>query len=536
MTKMFFFPAFFMLRRRGASVVIAVSLSVFWVFLCTWLLHSWQTFWLLGRFPVTANDAWLWLGVGCCVAVNAVYDLRRRKFPGPITWRSDFSLAVRTVGMFLLVGLFWACWTKPGFLNTVRTLSASPTFLQGQSVVLLTLAATVAVGTLLAGMYRRWNASDTIKRDAKAEPVILFRESALLHCAALGAFLAMSSLIPGSLPEFRIATVVSELKTNAAASDDQLRGYYEDLNSAALQAGPLVSSFFPVDESRRAQAEGFNKISRAADMYQGLELIPGITAELDGSLLSVNQLGMRDRSSVTLEKLPGVKRFAFVGSSIVMGYGVTDDQVFARRLESLLNSERGPDSDPVEILNFGVGKQWAAHRLIRIQRQVVRFSPDVLFYFAHQDEFRELASHTGQLVANDLKLPSDHLEAVVRQAGVTSDMPPGGIQSRLLRKDPELLAAIYQTIVDECRRHGIVPVWVYLPIPDPGSAAVGEKLFPIARDAGFIVADQSNWHHGETNLFASAEDHHPNARGHELIAESLFRWIQEHPELLNGVR
>ena len=87
MTKLFFFPAFFMLRRQGASVVIAVSFSVFWVFLCTWLLHSWQTFWLLGRFPVTANDAWLWLGVGCCVAVNAVYDSRRRKTSGPITWQ-----------------------------------------------------------------------------------------------------------------------------------------------------------------------------------------------------------------------------------------------------------------------------------------------------------------------------------------------------------------------------------------------------------------------------------------------------------------
>ena len=77
MANMFFYPIFFALRRRGTSVGPAIMLGVFGVFICTWLLHSWQTFWLLGRFPLTANDAFLWLGVGICVAVNAFLDARR---------------------------------------------------------------------------------------------------------------------------------------------------------------------------------------------------------------------------------------------------------------------------------------------------------------------------------------------------------------------------------------------------------------------------------------------------------------------------
>lgn len=70
MSKMFFMPAFFRLRRYCGDP-IAVCLAVMWVFFGTWIAHSWQVFWLLGEFPLSLMDAQLWLGAGVFVAANA---------------------------------------------------------------------------------------------------------------------------------------------------------------------------------------------------------------------------------------------------------------------------------------------------------------------------------------------------------------------------------------------------------------------------------------------------------------------------------
>src|SRR5206468_2116544 len=95
-----------------------------------------------------------------------------------------------------------------------------------------------------------------------------------------------------------------------------------------------------------------------------------------------------------------------------------------------------------EVLNFGVGKQWATHRMIRIQRQVLGFDPDAVYYFAHQDEFNELASHLGQWITDRRAIPSRHLKSVAEKANATSDLSPGEIFSRLSQSKPEILLAV----------------------------------------------------------------------------------------------
>jgi len=293
----------------------------------------------------------------------------------------------------------------------------------------------------------------------------------------------------------------------------------------------LLSSFTATETQRRKQAEGFLKVSRQADLYQGIDLIPGLQTELDGQPFSVNLFGMRDRSSMAFDKAYDTCRIALVGSSIVMGYGVSDEEVFSRQFEELLNRSRTDLSPRFEVLNFGVGKQWALQRLVRIQRKVFVFSPDALYYFAHQDEFKELASHTAQLFSHGRELSSWQLRDVATRAEVTSRQPPGEVLSRLSRFEPELLKACYQTIVEACNERNSVPVWIYLPIPGEGADALRDKLMPIASAAGFIVCDLSDWADGQTGLFPNAE-FHPSARGHELIARRLLRMVRSIPETL----
>lgn len=530
LSKIVFFPAFFLLRRRGASANASLVASVFLVFVCTWLLHSWQTFWLLGRFPVTINDACLWLGAGTAVAVNGVLELQRgaaRERPAAI---AALVLSARTVAMFALVSLFWACWTRPGFLQLIGGALTRPEAGHGLLVVLMWIVATIAAGTMLVLLWNRKTAGPWKRL------TLDFRSSAQLHAAALALVVAFSSPWSSSLFDSRLAKSIADFRADPAiaeAAGARLQSYYESLNSAAIQAGPLISSFLPPADTATQAAVSFEKVSRHADMYQEIDLVPGSEAEVEGFPFSVNQFGMRDRKSLTLEKPAGTVRIALVGSSIVMGSGASEEEVFARQFESRLNELRADRSPRFQVLNFGVGKQWAPHRLVRIQRKVLGFQPDVLFYFAHQDEFKELAGQPANLIANNRELPSQHIKDVAAKAHVNSKMAAGEILSRLGQYETELLLAYYRTIVDECRSRRIIPVWIYLPIPGIPGEDPAPKLMPIAREAGFIVYELANWATVDRDrLFPTAADYHPNALGHRLIAEALLKMVQSTPETL----
>ena len=400
--------------------------------------------------------------------------------------------------------------------------------MQGILIVIMSLLVAVVLGTVILSVRNGW------VRLQGSRTELDFGSSVKLHLAALSLIVAFASPGSSGLMDSETAMMISNFcgdPTTVLAAGEKLQSYYEDLNTASIQAGPLLSSFTATESKRRKQAEGFLKVSRQADLYQGIDLIPGVQTELDGQPFSVNLFGMRDRSSMTFDKPYDTYRIAFVGSSIVMGYGVSDEEVFSRQFEELLNLSRTNLSPRFQVLNFGVGKQWAPQRLVRMQRKVFAFNPDALYYFAHQDEFKELASHTAQLISHGRELSSQHLKDVAAQAEVTSRQPPGEVLSRLTRFEPELLRACYQTIVEACNQRNAVPVWIYLPIPGEGADVLRDKLIPIASEAGFIVCDLSDWADDQTGLFPTAE-FHPSARGHELIARRLLRMVRTIPEAL----
>ena len=90
--------------------------------------------------------------------------------------------------------------------------------------------------------------------------------------------------------------------------------------------------------------------------------------------------------------------------------------------------------------------------------------------------------------------------------------------------------------VHTCRERGIVPVWIYLPIPGipdppPDPSAL---LLRVANETGFVVLDLSDWAEGHelTEFKQSADDQHPNAMGHQLISDGLYRLLEQNPGAL----
>src|SRR5437773_2770160 len=155
----------------------------------------------------------------------------------------------------------------------------------------------------------------------------------------------------------------------------------------------------------------------------------------------------------------------------------------------------------------------AIHRRVLIERKVFAFEPDVLFYVAHQDELVGPPKHLAKLVYRRNRLPYPCLEEVVRTAGVTPDTAQEAAEGQLRPYGREIVLGIYQGLVQDCRKRGVLPVWVYLPMPGVVEVSVKTaELEKLATEAGFVVVNLASWADGykAAEVKLTPTDHHAN--------------------------
>ncbi len=132
MVKLVFHPVAFRLKRRPQATALAAATAA--VFLATWALHGYQSFWLRGSWGFSGPDAAFWGVLGLLVMVNVQLDARRggraRVNPATATeggWAAQAgALAIRAakvVGTFATIALLWSLWSSPSlsaWLGLVR--------------------------------------------------------------------------------------------------------------------------------------------------------------------------------------------------------------------------------------------------------------------------------------------------------------------------------------------------------------------------------------------------------------------------------
>jgi hypothetical protein len=104
-----------------------------------------------------------------------------------------------------------------------------------------------------------------------------------------------------------------------------------------------------------------------------------------------------------------------------------------------------------------------------------------------------------------------------------------------LQFGPEIVLALYRDLVEQCRKRGVLPVWVYIPVPGIVEGSVKpSEMVSLAERSGFVVVDLTDWAAGyePPEVRLRGGDYHANALGHRLIAERLFTALRERPELL----
>jgi len=104
------------------------------------------------------------------------------------------------------------------------------------------------------------------------------------------------------------------------------------------------------------------------------------------------------------------------------------------------------------------------------------------------------------------------------------------IRNRIYPYNGQLLHWGYTYVARSVAAHNATPVWVYLPAlsDEPASMEVS-KLKQEASKCGFQTLSLEDVYAGQvkSRLKISADDAHPNALGHALIADKLFLSITQ---------
>ncbi len=160
---------------------------------------------------------------------------------------------------------------------------------------------------------------------------------------------------------------------------------------AALFAGLLVALVCAEVAVRvldlhvaRRSGQTARLLTRVQDPALGFRLTPGTPAQIyrnaDGTetrvTYTINPDGYRGKR-LREEKPSGTTRVAVLGDSFVFGTGVGDEGTLPRTLERFFDRSSPPDGR-VQVLNFGVPGYGVEQLLVRLQRDALRYDPDVV--------------------------------------------------------------------------------------------------------------------------------------------------------------
>ncbi|NUM44781.1 MAG: hypothetical protein HUU38_08730, partial [Anaerolineales bacterium] len=463
MQKIFYYPSYTWLTKRGISGTPALVLTTIYVFTATWFFHAYQWFWLRGSFLLTVTDVTFWVILALLVIFNTLRETKQgrvrtlgNKTP---TNKEIVMLGIKNMGTLSFLTFLWTMWTSPTLLDWLGLWSMA---LQPSNILtILGIYALLTVGFIGANWYFK---KFIPSRPVNKAPSQLLRLALVNSAFIFGIFLLGNPMFYNRVGG-QVKTLFADLTTSRLSDRDAnllLRGYYEDL----IGVNRFNSELWDVYSKRPTDWPLLQDTPAAqlTDDFRLIELNPSVSLSFHGEQFTTNSWGMRDKE-YAVTAAPGTYRIALVGPSFIMGSGAADSEVFEWVLEDQLNAEYGGQKyEQYEILNFAVAGHSALQELYVFEQTALQFQPDALFYFAHQLEQTIVVRNLANRLKNGVELPYAPLIDIVNQAGLDPATQTQDEMDTLLQPyGEEIVAWTYQYLADLCREKGILPVWVFMP-------------------------------------------------------------------------
>ncbi len=524
--KLFFYPTHFALR--GIGPLRAMSVATLATFLATWLLHSWQWFWIRGTPLFNWKDFSFWMILAVLVLVTAIYEATRGRkrtlTPSRVTLRTRFILGLEAGAVFCAMCVLWAFWTCQSWaeFQTLIDAASKPT-LRDIAIVLVVFVVVCICGMLWGRSSRE--TSEGRSTTAARRP-FNFWPSAVAVTVGSICLLAGPTVATWTVPATKglIARVHNDV-LNAGDMNQQRRGYYEELDVARLDNWRWHDAPKP-----EGWANGAGFFRKRSDFLLK-DIIPSVSTVLGTASATSNRLGMRDREYEKI-KPANTYRIVLLGASNDMGFGVKDDQTYENLVEDHLN-RHAPDArySRYEILNLSVAADSILQRVLRLEQEGFEFQPDAAILSVSAVDEQFLASHLRQALIQGIEPPPEYhqiVERIVRGGHVNGKMPAVMIERRLQPYANELCQWSLNRFAQQCVQHGVRPLVMYRPVPADFSgleSSTRSKMLGSARAVGLEVIDLSpafDLVADRTSLMLGKWDDHITALGHRLLADKLY--------------
>ncbi len=151
----------------------------------------------------------------------------------------------------------------------------------------------------------------------------------------------------------------------------------------------IVRIFFPDWGPRTAALSRF----WTHDAFLGWSHIPNARGPFNvlgqETLISINSKGFRDIERSYERSIPRY-RILVLGDSMVWGYGVRQEEIFTALLEKELQG--------IDVINLGVSGYGTDQELILLQKEGVRYQPDLIVVVIASNDFQENVQKKAYLV------------------------------------------------------------------------------------------------------------------------------------------
>ncbi len=210
---------------------------------------------------------------------------------------------------------------------------------------------------------------------------------------------------------------------------------------------------------------------------------PGFRGEFQGQAVTINELGLRGRP-LDARGHPGRRRVVCFGDSITFGYGVGDDDTYARRMGERM-AERG-----TEVVNAGI-TGYTSHQVLGLLRRLTgQIRLNVATFCVGWNDSNRRPVTDQEYARRHRQL--QRAEGVLDHSALFRALQ--GFRQRSLVRLPSEPATMrvpidqyvrnLETMVAECRARGIRPVFVAL----PHRRGPRERPFPTDHPAALVAA------------------------------------------------